>query len=54
MVVVSLEPVFPFMNRSGLATSPRRVARQAWGEHLPEGDPAGLVRQLYRLENGTC
>jgi hypothetical protein len=51
VVVVSLEPVFHFMNRAGIATSTRRVARQAWGEHLPEGDRAGLVRQLYWLEN---
>ena len=50
-MVVSLEPVFHFMNRAGIATSTRRVARQAWGEHLPEGDRAGLVRQLYWLEN---
>jgi hypothetical protein len=51
VVVVSLEPVFPFMNRAGIATSTRRVARQVWGEHLPEGDRAELVRQLYWLEN---
>ncbi len=51
VVVVSLEPVFHFMNRAGIATSTRRVARQTWGERLPEGDRAELIRQLYRLEN---
>ena len=51
MVVVSLQPVFHFMNRAGIATSTRRVARKTWGERLPEGDRAELVRELYRLEN---
>jgi len=51
VVVVSLEPVYHFMNRSGIATSTRRVARKNWGERLPEGDRAKLVRELYRLEN---
>ena len=51
VVVVSLEPVYHFMNRSGIATSTRRVARKNWGERLPEGDRAELVRELYRLEN---
>jgi hypothetical protein len=51
VVVVSLEPVYPFMNRAGIATSTRRVALKTWGDHLPEGDRAELVRQLYWLEN---
>jgi hypothetical protein len=51
VVVVSLQPVFHFMNRAGMATSTRRVARKTWGERLPEGDRAELVRELYRLEN---
>jgi hypothetical protein len=51
VVVVSLEPAFHFMNRAGIATSTRRVALKNWGERLPEGDRAELVRQLYWLEN---
>jgi len=51
VVVVSLEPVFLFMNRAGIATSTRRVALKTWGDHLPEGDRAELVRELYQLEN---
>ncbi len=51
MVVVSLEPVFRFMDRSGMATSTRKVAMQLWGACLPEGDPQALVRQLYEAEN---
>jgi hypothetical protein len=51
MVVVALEPAFRFMERCGMATSTRRVAMKYWGEQLPAGDPAELVRELYAREN---
>jgi hypothetical protein len=51
MVVVSIEPSNYFMERSGMATGTRRVARRLWGETIPDGDPAGLVRELYAEEN---
>jgi len=51
MVVVSLEPAFRYMDRSGMATSTRKVAMQLWGDTLPDGDPQTLVRQLYEAEN---
>lgn len=51
MVVVSLEPVFPFMERCGMATSTRKIAARLWNGSLPEDDPAVLVRQLYDIEN---
>ncbi len=51
MVVVALEPQFYFMDRCGMGTSTRKVARQLWGDRLPQGDPAELVRQLYAAEN---
>ncbi len=51
MVVVSLEPLFPFMERCGMGTSTRRVALQLWGQQLPDGPPAELVRELYHAEN---
>jgi hypothetical protein len=51
VVVVSLEPAFQVMNRAGIATSTRGVALKTWGQRLPEGDRAELVRELYRLEN---
>jgi hypothetical protein len=51
MVVVSIEPTCRFMDRCGMGTSTRRVARQLWGDGLPDGDPAQLVRELYRAEN---
>jgi hypothetical protein len=51
MVVVSLEPTCRFMDRCGMGTSTRKVAAELWGDQLPPGDPAQLVRQLYRAEN---
>jgi len=51
MVVVSLEPEFHFMERSGMGTSTRKAAMNLWGNHLPEGNPAELVRALYWAEN---
>jgi hypothetical protein len=51
MVVVSLEPTVRFMDRCGLAAGTRAVARRIWGDHLPSGDPAQLVRDLYAAEN---
>jgi hypothetical protein len=51
MVVVAVEPLFYFMDRCGMGTSTRKVARSLWGSCLPAGDPAELVRQLYAAEN---
>jgi hypothetical protein len=51
MVVVGVEPTFRFMERSGMATSTRRIALKLWQGRLPEGDPAALVRELYETEN---
>ena len=51
MVVVAIQPDIPFMERCGMGTSSRKVARQLWGERLPDGDPAILVRELYAAEN---
>jgi len=51
MVVVGLVPEFRFMDRCGLGTSTRRIAMRLWGEHLPDRDPAALVRELYDAEN---
>jgi len=50
MVVIGLEPTFPWMDRAGMATSTRRVALRRWGR-LPQRDPAKLVEQLYAAEN---
>jgi hypothetical protein len=51
MVVVGLEPLFPFMDRCGMASGTRKVATRLWDGRLPQGDPAQLVRQLYAEEN---
>jgi hypothetical protein len=51
MVVVSVEPTFRFMDRSGIATSTREVARRLWNETLPDKNPLELVRDLYAAEN---
>jgi hypothetical protein len=51
MVVVALQPITRFLDRAGMGTSTRAVARRLWNDHLPEGDPAELVRRLYAEEN---
>lgn len=51
MVVVALEPNFPFMPRCGMGTSTRQAAKALWGESLPDGNPAELMRELYKKEN---
>jgi len=51
MVVVGLEPVCRFMERSGMATGTRNVALRLWNGRLPNRDPAELVRELYAREN---
>ena len=51
MVVVGLEPVFRFMDRSGLATGTRAVATKLWRGKLPARPPAELTRELYEVEN---
>ena len=51
MVVVSLQPTFRYMERSGIANGTREVARRLWNGKLPKRDPAKLVRELYNAEN---
>jgi hypothetical protein len=51
MVVASLEPTCHLMDRAGMATGSRKIALKLWNGRLPEGDPAGLVEQLYEEEN---
>ncbi len=51
MVVVGLEPTCWFMERSGMATGTRKVARRLWNGRLPDGDRMQLVKQLYDEEN---
>src|SRR5438874_731749 len=51
MVVVSLEPNVRYMERCGMAAGTRDAAMRLWGDRLPGGDPAQLVRDLYAFEN---
>ena len=51
MVVVGIEPTFRCMDRSGMATSTREVARKLWHDEVPRQDPRELVRVLYDAEN---
>jgi hypothetical protein len=51
MVVVSLEPTFRVMDRSGCASGTRAVATQLWNGRLPDRPLDELVRELYRAEN---
>jgi len=51
MVVVALEPAFPFMQKCGLGTSTRQAAMRLWGNSRPDRDPQILMRELYAAEN---
>jgi hypothetical protein len=51
MVVVSVEPDFPFMDFCGMATSTRKIAHRIWKGALPDRPPEELVRELYAEEN---
>ena len=51
MVVVALEPICRFMDRSGMGTSTRHVAMKLWNGNFPDRNPAELVRELYAEEN---
>jgi hypothetical protein len=51
MVVVGLEPICRFMDRSGIATGTREVAMKIWRGRLPRRPLAELTRELYEAEN---
>lgn len=51
MVVVNLQPAFPFMDRAGMATGTRKVAMKRWNGQLPHRPPRELVKELYAAEN---
>jgi len=52
MVVVSLLPTVPYMDRSGMATGTRIAAQALWGGSIPaDRSPDSLVRELYTAEN---
>ena len=51
VVTVSIEPTTDFDERSGLATSTRRVAIELWKTAIPAGDYETMARLLFAVEN---
>lgn len=51
VVVAQLWPTIEFNDRSGMATSSRKVALELWGGKIPEGDPVKNARLLFGAEN---
>ena len=50
-VVAQIWPDYDFNDRSGMATSSRKIARELWGDQLPEGHPEQIARLLFGAEN---
>jgi cytidyltransferase-like protein len=51
VVVAQIWPTIDFNDRSGMATSSRKVAIELWGNQLPVGDPARNAQMLFGAEN---
>lgn len=50
-VVAQIWPTIDFNDRSGMATSSRKVAEELWGGQFPEGDPVRNAQLLFGAEN---
>jgi hypothetical protein len=51
VVVAQLWPTIDFNDRSGMATSSRKVALEIWGGKIPEGDTVRNAQLLFGAEN---
>jgi len=51
VVVAQLWPTIDFNERSGMATSSRKVAIDLWGDRYPDGDPIKNAKILFGAEN---
>ncbi|HDQ45480.1 MAG TPA: cytidyltransferase [bacterium] len=51
VVVAQLLPTLDFNDRSGMATSSRKVAIDIWGDQCPNGDPIKNAKLLFGAEN---
>lgn len=51
VVVAQLWPTISFNDRSGMATSSRKVALELWDGNIPEGDPLRNAKLLFGAEN---
>lgn len=50
-VVAQIWPDYDFNDRSGMATSSRKVARELWGDNFPQGDQVRNAKLLFGAEN---
>jgi cytidyltransferase-like protein len=51
VVVAQMYPTMDFNDRSGMATSSRKVALELWGDEYPAGDPVRNAQLLFGAEN---
>jgi cytidyltransferase-like protein len=51
VIVTQIKPLINFSERSGMATSSRKVALELWGDRIPDGDPIRNARLLFGAEN---
>lgn len=51
VVVAQIWPTLDFNDRSGMATSSRKVAQELWNGKIPEGDPIRNAQLLFGAEN---
>jgi len=51
VVTISLEPTLEFNERSGMASSTRRHARELWGIKIPAGNYEKLAKILFCYDN---
>lgn len=51
VITLSIEPTLEFNDRSGMATSTRRHAREIWGPKIPPGDYEKLAKILFCYDN---
>ena len=51
VVVAQIWPTIEFNDRSGMATSSRKVALDIWGNRYPDGDPEKNAQLLFGAEN---
>ena len=51
VITISLEPTLEFNERSGMASSTRRHAKELWGPRLPQGDYEKIAKILFCYDN---
>ncbi len=51
VITISLEPTLEFNERSGMASSTRRHAKELWGPRLPQGDYEKIAKTLFCYDN---